>query len=112
MQKRIRILANGTIADADRRMHTTRDPAKGGADTVDWDAVGGGSFTISFRYLKGSPFAAGHGPNNPHNINVPKDPPQPVTRDPGTYKYDVYRNDNAGNPIQPPTDDPDVIIDS
>ena len=126
MLKKIRIETGGPdankIAKGDRRVHTTTsgqdlpgNPGRRVADQVQWlaDSAPGqppGSFTIRFRYIAGSPFAPGHGPTNPDDVKVPPGGPETVSQAPGTYKYDVYRNDAQGNPTGDPTDDPDVII--
>jgi hypothetical protein len=106
MLKEIRIQADGRIVDADREIHTTRVAGNDGPDRVQWRLVPGatGSFTVRFD---SSPFQFG-----PESINVPPGGPRTVTESPRTYKYKVYRNNAAGNPVEPPTDDPDVIIDS
>lgn len=104
MLKQIRIGTGGRIVAGDRRIHTTAG-GPGGPDEVEWIAPEGESYTISFRYLAGSPFKTGHSRANPHDISVPQERPLKVRPARGTYKYDVV--DAVSQEVR---DDPDVII--
>jgi len=104
MLKQIRILADGTIADPDRRVHVTGDPSKGGPDQVQWLAPGGSDFRIDFAYIKGTPLDSGI-----RTFDIPPSNPHRVSQNKGEYKYDVYKKDAKGDWQK--TDDPDVVID-
>jgi hypothetical protein len=114
MVKLVRIDANGRVVDGDRRIHVTSNgpniPAQaghagdaGGPDQVKRLRVGNGQWEIHFRYDEGSPFTA-RGP-----FDVPGPPATVSGNAEGTFKYDVRAK--GANPTDPPTDDPDVIVD-
>lgn len=101
MTKQVRIDASGKVVNADRTVHTTKNPANGGPDRVHFIVTpgNGGKFRVDFSaYLQGSPFEQ-------ISVSVPNDGAQEVTGNEGTYKYDVY---DSGGKL---TDDPNVIID-
>lgn len=100
MLKQARIQSDGTVVDADRDTHVTKQSAKGGPDQVQWLRVPGvtATFTVHFD---NSPFTGAA-----QDIAVPPGGPNTVSGSVATYKYSV--RDSSGNT----TDDPNVIIES
>ena len=99
MLKHIRIQANGTVVDADRNTHVTRQSANDGPDRVQWLRVPGNTGTFTVRFAS-SPFTSGA-----QDINVPG-APNTASQATATYKYSVL--DDSGTV----KDDPNVIIES
>lgn len=99
MVKQVRIPPGGKIVSADAKVHTIKDPAKGGPDQVQWVRTMGNNDTYTIRF-KTSPFQGGS-----QDIPIPPSNLFTVTQDPGEYKYEVL--DVNGNVV----DDPHVVID-
>ena len=98
MLKQARIQADGTVVNADRSTHVTKDGAKDGPDTVQWIRVAG--VTATFRvHFDSSPFTTG-----PQDFAVPGPPSGGASEAAGTYKYSVF---DANGMLK---DDPDVDV--